>query len=231
MDSFTPTPPLGEALTWQQVWLRALTQPSEVTYEELLNDPQASPNRAYTWVTIAAAISAITQVILSAVFQATVGFNNLIRFNFTSSSSQGFSTTQNEADPAFILAFGLVCIVPLSIVLAPIVLTIGAFILNFVAQMLGGKGDYRDLMYLMASYTSPISLFNGVLASIPIISLLSILVALYAFVLQVIAIKTVHRFGWMEAMVTAIIPVAILIGLFCCCIFAIVSLVVSAAPQ
>lgn len=227
MDSFDnfnyqQAPHLTEPLTWQEVWTQAITRPSVETFEYLLGDPQVSPNRAYIWIAVSSAVGAVIQLILSFIFQSIFGTNTLLIFNGT--SSQNFENT-TEVSPALNLIFGVICGIPLAVVGALIFFVIISFILNLIARALGGTGEYQDMVYAMSTYTAPMTIINGVLGGIPIVNLLVLFTGFYAFVLQIIAIKTVHRFGWGQAILTAFVPIIFICGLFACCIFALVSAV------
>jgi hypothetical protein len=182
-----------QSFTWQQAWRMALTEPGEDTYIDLINDPQASPNRAYIWVGL----------VSTAMFAASIAGQSLgLTFNLNRSSS---------ASPGL-----LVLCLPFVGVLAVLGLIIGVGIQNFVARILGGEGSFDKLVYAYASFYAPLSLISSVLSLVPCVGCFSGLLGLYGLVLNVIAVKAVHRFDWGRAALT----VFWWVPLMCLCVFA-----------
>jgi len=74
-------------------------------------------------------------------------------------------------------------------------LFIGCFIIDLiVTKAFKGKGDSKQLFYLMALYTAPLSLLSTVLSLIPIIGLFTFLIGLYQIYLLYLAVKAVYTF-------------------------------------
>jgi len=48
-DEMSPPKSTG-GLSWSEIWTQALTRPSVMTFENLINQPQATRQRAYKWV-------------------------------------------------------------------------------------------------------------------------------------------------------------------------------------
>ncbi len=189
-----------------QVWREALLRPSAATFDTLLDDPQVSITRALLWIAAATGLSTALQVSLGALFQAVLGtdssFYTLFNFLF------------DDVSEGQTLGLGLLCAVPVGMLLAVMVVLVGGAILHGISRLFGGDGTLEDLIYLMAAYTAPISLVNGVLSPLPYIGLLSFFTTLYSFGLQVLAVKTVHHLGWPQAIFTVAVPLA---GLVACC--------------
>ncbi|MCL4878286.1 MAG: YIP1 family protein [Anaerolineae bacterium] len=210
--------PAGQSLAWYEVWQEAALRPSVENFESLLRDPQASSSRALMWVAAASGVAAAIQSVIGAMVQAIFDTTSPF-FNFTTTNSQGFQNT-STFEPAQTLIFGLICGVPLAMLFGMIVLVIGGGILNLIARMFGGQGTYDELVYLMAAYTAPIAIGNAFISQIPFVGLFSLVIAFYSFVLQVMAVKTVHQFGWGQAVATVLAPLVIVCGLVFCCMIA-----------
>lgn len=189
---FGPTGPVPAApsLAWSQVWIRALT-PSVETFEGLVRDPNASTNRAYAWVFVSAligsAISALAQLALT-----------------------GMSIPGSSADSATSALFSspwllLICGAPVAAVLAVLGLMISAGITQLIARALEGTGTYSSLVYAMAAYSAPLAIISGVISSIPYINCLVFPLGVYSLVLNVVAVKAVHQFGWGRAIASSVL--------------------------
>jgi len=180
--------PPGQALSWSEVWIRATTQPSVATYETLLQDPQASGKRGYGWV----ALSTLISFVVSALFGIVLG----MLFASDSAGAVGMLGGGLSA---------IICGGPLIVVLAVLGIALTAGLSNAVARMLGGTGTYDELVYLMSAYSAPLSFVGGLLSAIPIIgTYLAYLPIIYSLVLNVIAVKTSHKFEWWKAFVSGI---------------------------
>lgn len=189
----------GKALSWSEVWTSALLRPSLETYEGIINDPEASPNRAYRWVFICALIGYLISFFLGLVL-----------------SSLGFTSIADLGAFAGFSVITLICCLPVVGALAVIGLAIGAALTQFIAGLLGGEGSYSRLVYAYGAYTAPLSLVSGVISSIPFVNLLAIPLAIYGIALNVISVNAVNKFGWGKSMVAAlIIPIVILLVVPC----------------
>ncbi|MFH1750860.1 MAG: YIP1 family protein [Candidatus Micrarchaeota archaeon] len=118
----------------------------------------------------------------------------------------------------FLLADPVVAISSLigTVVIGIILSIIGVGILYLIAMLLGGKGTFTQQYYLMSIFSVPIV----VLSLIPIVG---ILVSLYGLYLLTLALKEVHAFDTMKAVLVWLIPVilmVILAAIFAATIFA-----------
>lgn len=190
MAEFEPTrqPRPARTLSWSEAWINAVIRPSEDTFAEIAHDPNATTQRAYNWVAVAALISYLIQIGLVLLLSGGLRF----QFNIG----------------------GLLCGVPVTIVLAAIFFTILVGLSHLIARALGGVGEFAQLANAVAAYTTPIGIVTTALIFIPALGqCLSLLLGLYAIVLNIIAIKAVHEFGWGEAIVSSVV---IWVGLLIC---------------
>lgn len=201
-------PIAGASLPWDEVWLRALTKPSVATFEELLRDPRAAGGRAYWWIFIGTLVSqAITLLIL-------IGIHQSPRL----SALQKFSLSSSGAKPEI-----YACTLLISPFLAIFALWFFSNITQWFARMFDGKGTASELIYIRAAYLAPIGIITTPLNVIPIIAYLNIVLSFYLVMLEVIAVKTVNRFGWGAAIASVILPGVVLGGALVCIIFLVVA--------
>jgi hypothetical protein len=136
-------------LTWMDVWISAITEPSAKTYENFLRDPKVSSRRAFGWIFFSSLfgffISFLLQILLN---------RNL--FN---------SLSINPNTPFVLEVFGvvLVCAAPLTAGLSVLGLIINAGLTQWIATGLGGKGNFTKLVYAIAAFTAPITLASSLL--------------------------------------------------------------------
>jgi hypothetical protein len=102
---------------------------------------------------------------------------------------------------------------------------IGVALIHWVARFLGGQGTFDKLSYAMAAITAPVTLISAFLIpinAIPYASFCTLpvffLLGLYVIYLNITAAKSVHRFGWLEAIIAVFLP-AIMIGFLCAFLF------------
>jgi len=193
------------------VWIRALTKPSEFTYADLAASPRAKATTAYLWMFIASLI----QFFLSTLVQRQM-FNNLERY--------GLDVSQfgNRGGVGAVL-IGLVCVAPILAALSTLMFALITAIMQWLARMFGGTGTYDQLAYALAAIAAPLTILSGILGlfgAIPYagvcFGLLGFLVGIYILVLQLMAIKGVNRIGWGGALGAYFIPVLVLVFLCAC---------------
>jgi hypothetical protein len=195
----------GQALSWREVWIQALTQPSVATYQGLIQDPQASPKRAYSWM----ALSALIGFFISSISTLLWGALGL-----------GEETVGGVG--------GLLCGLPVAVVFAVLGVAVMAGLSNLIARLFGGEGAYNALLYAFASYLAPLSLISGVLGVVPVIGVfLALLPGLYGLVLNVIAVKAVHKFAWWKAVVSSVV---ILLGIVIIVAVVVIALLILLGP-
>lgn len=178
------------SMTWSEAWTRAISDPSDRTYEAIITDPQATAGRAFGWVAAAAAVAAVI---------------NAFGLTLFSSNAGGSIVT------------ALLCAVPVSAVAAVIGLAIGGVIVNIIAKAMDGRGTFDELINGFAAVQSPMAIIGAAINLIPALGwILSIPLGLYSIYLILKVTTVVHEIGWMKAFVANF---AILF-LFACCIIA-----------
>jgi hypothetical protein len=163
------------------------------TFEGLVQDPNATERRAYTWIFVSALIGLAISALLGIVF--------------------GTSTPESPEATGVMVGSSLTCLIcgaPISAGLSVLGLMIMAGITQLIAGALGGTGTYSKLVYAFAAYTAPLTLITSVLGAIPYINFLTVPLVIYGMVLNVIAVRAVHQFGWGKAIASSVV---ILVGI------------------
>jgi hypothetical protein len=90
------------------------------------------------------------------------------------------------------------------------------------ARVFGGNGDFGTQTYLQSLLAVPTGIVSGLLSLIPCVGpLLALVVAIYAIILNVRAIKVTHNLTTGRAVAAVLVP-AILVALLVGCLFAVV---------
>jgi hypothetical protein len=193
-----PTP---QRLSTLETWRLALTRPNEEAYQQVRDDPSASLGRAIAWIAlssgIAYTIGALAQLFIIQLFPFSSfleGAGEVIGGRLLS----GMSTM-------FVLGCGL----PFSVLFSIFGALLFAGLIHFIAGALGGSGSFDQLVYIIAAISAPVSILSGVLGLIPLINCLTIPLALYVLVLNILAIKVVCRISWGAAMGTILILIVL----------------------
>ena len=187
----------GKPLSWSEVWIRALTKPSVAAYETILKDPNASTQRALTWIFICFFVGSIILMVLGSVLSGVGGF-----FSY------------EEYMPAMDSGSLLIslCFTPFLAAFAVAGFAISAALIQLGAKILGGDGSYSDFLYLYAAIYAPISLISLTLSSIPFLNFcLSIPLSIYTMVLTIISVNATHKFGWGKS-IAAFFVVPLILG-------------------
>ena len=150
----------ARVLTWMDVWISAITEPSSKTFENILRDPSASARRAYGWI------------FFSSLFGFFITFLLQIIINKKEFDTLGV----NPSAPLALGIFGgiLLCAAPLASIFAVIGVMINTGLTQWIATGLGGKGSFSQLVYAVAAFTAPITLISSLIAPIPLLNFISI---------------------------------------------------------
>ena len=104
----------------------------------------------------------------------------------------------------------------LGIIVSPIVTLIGAFIgvgiIWIFAKILGGKGTYTQLFFLVSLFAIPMAVIGLVIVIPAVGSILGLLVGLYTLYLWVMAVQSSQELSTGRAVAAVLIPI-ILIGI------------------
>jgi hypothetical protein len=208
---------------WFSIWIGAVTRPSEQYYSTLSEQPDAQTNnRAFIWVFLAGTVAAIITGILNAILEL-AGFAPQI---------PGFSELTGSAPRGSMATLGIaLCTSPISGAISVLFFAIFVGIIQWVAKMFKGIGNFQQLAYVMAAISVPVSLVTSLLTPFTTIGVVgycfiavSLLISLYVMYLQVLAVKAVNKFGWGEAAGSYFLPLILFVCLCACLAFGIASI-------
>jgi len=204
----------GKAEPFYQIWIRALTRPEERTFVEIAASPNANPNVAYLWLFLTGLVSSvITFALQGASMQQ-------IREFLPPEAAQALGPGQVGG----MGLLGAICGAPIAAAFGVLFFAILVGLIQLIAKMFGGTGDYARLVYTAACIAAPLNLVSAVLtllAAIPFIGILfglvSMVVGIYGLFLYVSAVKGVNQFGWGQAAGSVLLP-GVVIGCLCACL-------------
>ena len=186
---------------WSSAWLIGVTQPNVSSYESLAEDPSASVAKGYLWVFISALLA--------------YGIAGLLQLTLLPGLLASLGDQANLPNMPALPLILLLCLVPVSALVAPLGLMLAAAMQQFVAGAFGGQGSFTRLFYVMSAYTAPLTLGTTLLGLIPFVgACLTLPLALYTLGLNALAVKSVNRFGWGSAIASMLIPVVLLVLVF-----------------
>jgi hypothetical protein len=205
-------PPPAERLSFFNVMLKAYTRPSTANFRSLARNPDASVGKAYLWIAIAAVISSIISTLVMQLFPTYRLWDALNQYG----GDFGLNIDIPPQSGGLAIITSLLCGVPLAAIFGVIGFAIVSGLLHLIAGLLGGKGDYGRLAYMLAAVSVPFSILSSLITPIPYLGCLAFLLSLYIIVLEVLAIDGVYQFGVGKAIITLLIPlIAIFLLAFC----------------
>lgn len=224
----SPEPP-GFA-GWFSIWLNAVTKPSEQAYSALSESTDAQTNnRAFTWVFLAGTVSAIISGILQA----------LLQLAGLAPQMPGLSDLVGSAPRSAIGSLGIaLCTSPVAGAFAVLFFAIFVGVVQWVAKMFKGTGTFSQLAYVTAAISVPFTLVSSLIT--PFVTLgpvgycfsaVSLLLGLYGMYLQLLAVKSVNRFGWGEAAGAYFLPLLFFICFCACVTFGLISILAPAISE
>lgn len=212
-----------------QTWMNVLTKPSEDTFELERQNPGANFTTAIIWIIVAGAILAV----LSAIGALISSFINGGLMTLGPMLEDADISPEVAAQLTAITAGGAggaVSTFCASLIFAPIAFLIGSGVHFLIAKLFGSTGNFEEQTYLLATFSAPIMIINGVLSLVPILGgCLSLFVFIYQLVLTYMAIKVAHRLGSGQSVVVALGPTLIFFTCVACLIVGIVSWIATIA--
>jgi len=207
-----------------QTWLNVLTKPSETTFELERQKPNANFTTAIIWIIVAGAILAVLSAIgaLISSFINGGGFTALQPMLEETDippevAAQLAAVTAGGAGGAV----GTFCA---GLIFIPIAFLIGSGVHFLIAKLFGGTGSFEEQTYLLATFSAPIMIINGIFSLVPVLGgCLSIFVFIYQLVLTYMAVKVAHRLGPGQAVVVALGPTLIFFTCIACLVVGIIA--------
>lgn len=208
---------------WFTIWLSSVTKPSELAYSRLAESPDAQNNtRAFTWVFLAGTISAIISGVLQALLQL-AGF---------APQTPGLADVIGSAPRSAVGSLGIaLCTSPIAGALSVLFFAIFVGIVQWVAKMFKGTGNFSQLAYVTAAISVPVTLVSSLFTPFSTLGVVgycfsgvSLILGFYAMYLQLLAVKSVNKFGWGEAAGSYFLPIFLIACLCVCVVFGLTSL-------
>jgi hypothetical protein len=161
----------------------------------MLKEPDSGSTRGFIWIATTSIIVGIISGLLQSLF-----LNQM---------------TANSAPFSFLY---LICGVIAAPIGAIIGISISTGIYHLIAKLFGGSGSWSNLLYCLSAVVAPTTLIGGVVSlfyllfsQIPVVIIIPIVVSvvlgIYALVLNVNAIRAAENIGTGGAIGTLIIPV------------------------
>ncbi|MCI0712260.1 MAG: YIP1 family protein [Chloroflexi bacterium] len=149
----------SQTYTWSETWKQVVSDPSRELFQQIMNDPQASFNRAMTWIYLGGVGIAIIVFVLPIMVIASL-----------------------VDTPDSSLTIPLLCIGPVVGGLLISLLFLGnVATIHWLSRISGGDGSFATTAYVLASIVTPFSLINVLLLLIPILGWIMISVVRWDF--------------------------------------------------
>jgi len=194
------------AVDWFSVWRDAITKPNESTYLNIANSSQAKSTTAFLWIFAASLLQGFIVLVVQSAYMTQM--------------FQQFGVDPQVNGSLASRLVTVICGAPIFGVISVVSFAIFVGVTQFVAKMFGGTATFDQLAYTLAAITAPFSLVSSVLTllgAIPFIGMcfgiVSLLASFYILYLEALAIKSVNKFGWGQAVGTLALPLI----LICCC--------------
>lgn len=210
---------------WVQSWLNVLTRPGEPVFEEERIKPHANLTTAAIWVGVVGLIYAVFQWIAGQIalrqFRAAGGVEGIAgqlapmleQFDIP---PEMFDQLGSIVPMMGTPAFGFAAIVR-GLLWAIVGYLVFVALLQLIAKILGGTGNFGKYAYLIATFHVPITLLNGVLGLIPFLGgCVVFLLSIYELVLAYYATRVEHKLPQGKAIMVVLAPVLILALIVCC---------------
>ncbi len=185
-----------------QTWINVLTKPGEEVFAAEREKSSATLSTALLWIIAASVITALLGALQATIYSSPMGgFGQIM--DLLPADLQNELGTAEEAGASGGAAFNFAVII-----FGPIFFLIGVGVYHLIATVLGGRGQYGRYAYLSATYSAPLAIVGSVLGFIPVLGgCLSLILAIYQFVLTYYAVKVEYGLSQGRAIVVVVIPV------------------------
>lgn len=186
-------------ISFFKVMFEAIAHPSTGNYRNLARNSEASVGKAYLWVAITALVSSIISALVGSYFPENTSLNYLYAVGDWLGRILGSALrTTGIGGTTTALLLGVLQVV----IFAVISFAITSGSLHLVARLLGGKGDYSKLAFLLAAISAPFTIYSGLALSLSFLNCVELVLGLYAIVLHVLVIYVVYQFSLGKAVGT-----------------------------
>jgi hypothetical protein len=167
---------------WAAIWLNALIKPSAATYLRLAQQPHATARSAYAWMAIGGLVGGLSSGLVTVITQ-------LI-----------------QSEP---LDAGLLLAIPLYAALVVLFWAIFAGSAQLVARLFKGNGTHKQLSYVFATFSAPLTIVFSLLSLVPQTGVPQILLYLYWTVLYILAIRAINELSFVRALGSGLIALLV----------------------
>jgi hypothetical protein len=209
--------------TMFDVWLKALTNPREETFQGELDSPRATLTNALIWMFLAGVVVSLLSFLVSLTsLNSAATMEQMLRDNpnIPPEMAAQFASMM----PMMMMGTGSF----FSIILAPLFFLIGVGIYYLLAMLVGGKGDFGRYAYLLASFQAPLAITRSLITFIPVLGpCLAIAVGFYEIFLAYLATKVAFNLSSGRALVVVLTPVIVIMLAFACLLIFLIAAVVA----
>jgi len=229
--AYDPVVTPAQPMSFFQAMGKALTGPNTANFRALAQNPKANAGQGFLWIAIGSAISSLISGVLFTLFPNNPFLQSGPLVDLMNEYGFNVPTTIPSGPNIFSLATTLVCGIPAGVVGALIGTAILAGLIHLMAGLLGGRGDFGKIVFMLALIQVPFGFIGSILTPIPYLGCLSALIGLYALVLEVLAIDGVYKFGVAKAVLTLLIPVVVICVAVACLVAGIVAILGAALSE
>lgn len=207
-----------------QTWMNVLLHPSEATFAQESQNPDANLSTALIWIFIAGIITAIIGYLVG---RMALSAQTPI---FLGTLDQIDAPPEVRAQMARLLTSGFMNAIlgastVASVIVTPIFFLIGVGVRHLVARALGGIGAYSRYAYLTATYAAPLTILRALVSFIPFLgACIGLIAVVYELVLGYYATRTEQQLSPGRSIIVVLTPL-ILVLAFATCIIIFVFLI------
>ena len=193
-------------LSTGEIWFKALTSLKAISYQKIIDQPNASLGKALYWLFLAGGFGGLIAGLVQTAFNTDMFFG-IARLGMSEEfSSNGIIWSFLGA---IVFAIGL-----------PLVTLMNAALVKIFARIFGGKTDYGKLVYAFSAYQAPLGLVICIIGGIPTLGCLGAPLVVYWFILGILVTRSVCNIGVGKALICNLAPFLI-VGLLGICLVAV----------
>jgi hypothetical protein len=208
---------------WYEIWWDVWIHPGLAPFKTILSEPGNNITRGFIWI----GVTSLFVTLVSYLFSALVIRNVMV---------DAFGGEMFKNISSYTVSY--ICGIILSPFFAIFGIAVSALVYHWIAKLLGGRGNWNDLLFCLSAVSAPATMIGGVIGLIALLffqnpvliflpSMVALALAVYVIVLNVNAIKAAEDVGTWPALSAIFIPTLIGVALVTCCSLVILVPVIS----
>ncbi len=191
-----------------KTWGNVIAHPKQTTFDNELSKEYATQKTAISWlivgILLAALVNGISTFLYETIFQSYVGSRQVIAMLLFQQTGENAALLDFFGSPLFGGIFSFFGF----LIVAPIILFLGSLASLWLAKAFSGTGSFEKQLFAIALFAPGLLIITNIFSIIRQVGVCvtSPIIWVYAIVLSILAVKSVHGLSTAKSAIAVIIP-------------------------